>query len=147
MHHTLFVVVFKSDVLLLDWSNFFPSRSDGSAQGNGQLFTDHIQYVEIRASGRRLQIGTGSPSKLKDFEGVVDDHAWRGALPQYDPVSELLQLRRILAGAAEGLRFRYGRCLRLNRSPTCLEHTLLTGIANLFGIDLAPFIQWREHLL
>ena len=88
-----------------------------------------------------------SPSKLKDFEGVVDDHAWRGALPQYDPVSELLQLRRILAGAAEGLRFRYGRCLRLNRSPTCLEHTLLTGIANLFGIDLAPFIQWREHLL
>ena len=53
MHHTLFVVVFKSDVLLFDWSNFFPGRSDGSAQGNGQLFTDHIQYVEIRASGRK----------------------------------------------------------------------------------------------
>jgi hypothetical protein len=106
MHHTPFAAMYKNDILLFDRNYPFPGRSNGGSQGNGQIFTDHIQYVEIGTSGRRLQIKTCPSAKLKNFESIVDDRTWRGTLLQDNAICELLQFLSTLASVADGLRFR-----------------------------------------
>ena len=45
---------------------------DGGAQRQHQPFARHLQHVEARLAGRRLQIGPGRPAELQDLQFVID---------------------------------------------------------------------------
>ena len=83
---------------------------DGGAQRQHQAFPRHLEHVEARLAGGRLQIGARRPTELQDLQLGVDQHAGRSELVDGDAVGFALgvESRGNSSGGSGGLPYRQG---------------------------------------
>src|SRR6266852_2056275 len=73
-------VVPERHVLLSDSGHLLLCAREYRAQVREQAFLRHVQDIELRLTGWRFKVPTGTPAELKDFHPSINQHTrWRVA--------------------------------------------------------------------